>query len=65
MKLKVILFQKILQFTKIRESEGYVSSCEIDNSDEMVITEYHSPYQGIIDKISGIHNAEDQIIGRV
>ena len=59
------LSEKVSQFTKIRESEGYVSSCEIDNSDEMVITEYHSPYQGIIDKYPMIHNMEDQMIGRV
>ena len=55
----------MLQFTKIRESEGYVSSCEIENSDGMIITEYHSPYQGIIDKYPMIHNMEDQMIARV
>ena len=59
------LADRSTHFAKIRDIEGYVSTCEIDNNGGITIVEYHSPYQGIIEQYPMIHNMEDQMIGKV
>ena len=59
------LADRATHFAKIREIEGYVSTCEIDDDGKIRIVEYHSPYQGIIEQYPMIHNMEDQMIGKV
>ena len=59
------LADRATHFAKIREIEGYVSTCEINNDGKIRIVEYHSPYQGIIEQYPMIYNMEDHMIGKV
>jgi len=57
--------EKAIAFSKIRNSEGYLSSCDIDSNDNIKIIEFHSPYQRIINEYPMVLNMEDQMIGNI
>lgn len=57
--------ERASSFSKIRDSEGYSSSCEIDSEDNITIIEYHSPYESIINDYPMVLAMEDQMIGKL
>ncbi|MDE0569845.1 MAG: hypothetical protein OSB44_04140 [Verrucomicrobiales bacterium] len=59
------LYDKAVSFSKIRDLEGCLSSCEIDSEGLIKITEYHSPYRSISSKYPMIYRMEEQMIAKV
>jgi predicted ArsR family transcriptional regulator len=59
------LYDKSVSFSKIRDIEGCLSSCEIDSQGKIKIIEYHSPYRRIVAEYPMIHRMEDQMIAKV
>ena len=57
--------ERASSFSKIRDSEGYSSSCEIDSDNNITIIEYHSPYESIINDYPMVLAMEDQMIGKL
>ncbi|MEE2967543.1 MAG: hypothetical protein VX646_06660 [Verrucomicrobiota bacterium] len=59
------LYERAVSFSKIRDNEGCLSSCEIDSQGKIKIIEYHSPYRSIVAQYPMIHRMEDQMIAKV
>jgi predicted ArsR family transcriptional regulator len=59
------LYDKAVSFSKIRDLEGCLSSCEIDSEGLIKITEYHSPYKSISSEYPMIYRMEEQMIAKL
>ncbi|MBT7981533.1 MAG: winged helix-turn-helix transcriptional regulator [Akkermansiaceae bacterium] len=59
------LYDRTVSFSKIRDLEGCLSSCEIDSEGSIKIIEYHSPYRRISSEYSMIYRMEEQMIAKV
>ena len=59
------LYDRAMSFSKIRDLEGCLSSCEIDQTGAIKIIEYHSPYRCISAEYPMIYRMEEQMISKV